>query len=230
MVEARTPDLPRHRTSRSQPGLARRLKEDGQFLVGAPELALERQLHAAVKVSFLLMRRARLHEPPAFSAALVFPVLRAPVSLSQLFLIFVRFLSREISSSPFSVWVWGCGAVLISGKRWTRVSRGASPMGLCPLSRQILSRTLSCGRAAIPVELTIRWHREPIFLSLVFPGSGSAIFSAWEKGPLPFATRRWLILPSEWRWTLRLAWQRLDVSSLIYSLPLLLRESEIFSV
>ena len=174
-------------------------------MVGAPELALERQLHAAVKVSFLLMRRARLHEPPAFSAALVFPVLRAPVSLSQLFLIFVRFLSREISSSSILVWVWACGAALILVKRSARVSRAALAMQWASLRRQI-------------------------FLSLVFPGSGSAIFSAWEKGPLPFATRRWLILPSEWRWTLRLAWQRLDVSSLIYSLPLLLRESEIFSV
>ena len=226
---ARSPGLPRHPIFRSQPGLARRLEAYGELSASTPQ-ASARQLRVAVEVSFLLTRRALLREPPAFSAALVFPVLRAPGSLSQLFLIFVRFLSREISFSRFSVWVWVCGAVLISVRRPPQASCAAWPMGLPPLSRQILSRTLPCHCAAIPVGLTIRWHREPISLSPAFPGSGSAIFLAWEKGPLPFATRRWLILPLEWRRTPRLAWQRLDVSSLIYSLLFLLRESEIFSV
>jgi hypothetical protein len=103
-------------------------------------------------------------------------------------------------------------------------------MGLSPLSRQILSRTLSCERVAIPVGLTIHCCRWRIFLSPAFPGSGSAIFLAWEKAPSLFATHRWLILPLEWRWTLPLASQKPDVSSLIYLSLVLLRGSGIFLV
>jgi hypothetical protein len=89
------------------------LEEDGQFLVGAPELVLERQLHAAVKVKLLMTRRALLREAEAFLSALAFPFLLALVWLSLLSWIFLRFLSREISSWLLSVWVWACGAVLI---------------------------------------------------------------------------------------------------------------------
>ena len=160
MAEARTPDLLRHPTFRSQPALARRLEQDGQFLVGAAELVLERQLHAAV-VKLLTTRCALLREAQAFSPALVFPLLLALVWLSLLSWIFLRFLSREISSSLLSVWVWACGAVLISVKRWARESRAASTMVLSPLSGQILSR-----------------------------GAGSAIFLASEKAPFPFSTLR----------------------------------------
>src|SRR6266403_1508058 len=161
MAEARTPDLLRHPTFRSQPALARRLEQDGQFLVGAAELVLERQLHAAVKVKLLTTRCALLREAQAFSPALVFPLLLALVWLSLLSWIFLRFFSREISSSLLSVWVWACGAVLISVKRCARESRAASTMVLSPLSGQILSR-----------------------------GAGSAIFLASEKAPFPFSTLR----------------------------------------
>ncbi len=111
MAEARTPGLPRHLTFRSRPALGRRVEEDGQFLVGAPELVLERQLHAAVKVKLLMARRALPREAQAFLPALAFPLLLALVWFSLLSWIFLRFLSREISSWLFSVWV--CGAVLI---------------------------------------------------------------------------------------------------------------------
>src|SRR6266481_1167637 len=113
MVEARTPGLPRHPTFRSRPALGRRVEEDGQFLVGALELVLERQLHAAVKVKLLMTRRALLREAQAFLPALAFPLLLALVWFSLLSWIFLRFLSREISSWLLSVWVWVCGAVLI---------------------------------------------------------------------------------------------------------------------
>ncbi len=113
MAEARTPGLPRHPTFRSRPALGRRVEEDGQFLVGAPELVLERQLHAAVKVKLLMTRRALLREAQAFLPALAFPLLLALVWFSLLSWIFLRFLSREISSWLLSVWVWVCGAVLI---------------------------------------------------------------------------------------------------------------------
>jgi hypothetical protein len=165
----------------------------------------------ATEVKFLLTRRALLREPRAFFVALAFLLLLAPISLSLVFLVFVSSLSREISSSPFWVWVWACDAALISVKRPARVSRAALTMRLSPLSRQILSRTSSRECAAIPLRLAIRCCRWRIFLSLTFPDSGSAIFLAWEKAPFPFATLRWLILPSEWRWTLRLASERLDV-------------------
>jgi hypothetical protein len=149
-------------------------------LVGAPELALERQLHAAVTVSFLLTRRARLHEPPAFSGASVFPVLRAPVSPSQLFLIFVRFRSREIPSSPFSVWVWARGAALILVKRSARVSRAAPAIQWASLRRQIFLCLLCVQRSdwAIFLESQKRLLRFAIFHALVSP-----LESRWALRP-----------------------------------------------
>src|SRR4029077_843693 len=161
MAEARTPGLPRHPTFRSQPALGRRLKEDGRFLVGATELVLERQLHAAVKVKLLMTHRALLRGAQAFLPVLAFPLLLALVWVSLLSLIFPRFLSREIFSWPLSVWVSACGAVLISVRRWARESHAASPMVLPPLYQQILSR-----------------------------GAGSAIFLASEKALFSFETLR----------------------------------------
>jgi hypothetical protein len=107
-------------------------------LIGAPELASAQQPRVAVELSFRLAPRALLREPPAFFAVLTFPLLPAPVSLSQLFLIFVRLLSRKTSSSsPLSVWVWAFGVALISMTRWARVFREALTMQRAPLRRQI---------------------------------------------------------------------------------------------
>jgi hypothetical protein len=182
MAEARTLGLPQYRTFQLQPGLAR-LERHVEFLIGAPELALERQLPAAVEVSFLLTRRALLREASAFFVALAFPLLLAPVSFSQLFWIFVRFLSREISSSPLSVLVWACGAALICGKRSARVSREALAMQWVPFRRQIF------------LCLLCVWRLD------------SAIFLESQKRPLRFAIFHSLISPLESRWALRLAWQ-----------------------
>jgi hypothetical protein len=104
-VVARSPGLPRHPIFRSQPALAHRLEQDGQLLIGTPELASVQQPRAAVELNFRLTRCALLREPPAFFAVLALPLLLAPVWLSQLSLIFLRFVSRETSSSQLSVWV-----------------------------------------------------------------------------------------------------------------------------
>jgi hypothetical protein len=74
-------------------------------LTAARVPASARQLPAAVKVSFLVTRRPLPREAPAFLLALVFPLLSAPVSVSQFSWVYVRSLSRGISSLPISVWV-----------------------------------------------------------------------------------------------------------------------------
>jgi hypothetical protein len=108
-------------------------------LVGATELVLQRQLHAAVKVKLLMTHPALLREAQAFLPAWVFPLLLAPIWLSLLSWIFLSFVSREISYSPLLVWVSACGAALISATQWVRESRAASTMVLSRLSRQILA-------------------------------------------------------------------------------------------
>ena len=118
MAEARNLDLLQHRISRSQPGPARPLELHEELLAAA----WPRQLPAPVAV-FLLPRCALPCEAPAFLVASVFPPLLAPLWLSQFSWIFARFLSRPISFSQLSVWVWACGAALISVKRWPRASR-----------------------------------------------------------------------------------------------------------
>jgi hypothetical protein len=136
MAEARSPGLPPHPTFRSQPGLGRWLKQDGEILIEVPELALQPQLRVAVEVSFLMSQRAlRPREAQAFFPASVFPLLCAPTRICQFSWFCVRFLSHAISSSPASVSV--CAAALISVKRRAPVSRAAWPMALCPLFRQI---------------------------------------------------------------------------------------------
>ena len=122
MAEARNLDLLQHRISRSQPGPARPLELHEELLAAAWARAWPRQLPAPVSV-FLLPRCALPCEAPAFLVASVFPPLLAPLWLSQFSWIFARFLSRPISFSQLSVWVWACGAALISVKRWPRASR-----------------------------------------------------------------------------------------------------------
>ena len=121
MAEARNLDLLQHRISRLQPGPAR-LLEHGELLAAAWARAWPRQLPAPV-AAFLLPRCALPCEVPAFLVASVFPPLLAPLWLSQFSWIFARFASRPISFSQFSVWVWACGAALISVKRWAQASR-----------------------------------------------------------------------------------------------------------
>ena len=122
MAEARNLDLLQHRISRLQPGLARPLELHGELLAAAWARAWPRQLPAPVAV-FLLPRCALRCEAPASLVALVFPLLLAPALLSQVSWIFVRFASRPISFSQLAVWVWACGAALISVKRWAPASR-----------------------------------------------------------------------------------------------------------
>lgn len=125
MVEARSPGLPRYRTFRSQPELARRRKEHGEPLAAVKAQASARQLPAAVEASFLVTRRPVPREALAFSLALVFPLLSAPVWICRSSWFCVLFLSRETSSSPISVWVSAYDAALISAKHPARASRAA---------------------------------------------------------------------------------------------------------
>ena len=120
MAEAHNLDLLQHRISRLQPGPARPLELHGELLAAA--WAWPRQLPAPVAV-FLLPHCALPCEAPAFLVASVFPPLLAPLWLSQFSWIFARFLSRPISFSQPSVWVWACGAALISVKRWALAFR-----------------------------------------------------------------------------------------------------------
>ena len=120
MAEAHNLDLLQHRISRLQPGPARPLELHGELLAAA--WAWPRQLPAPVAV-FLLPHCALPCEVPAFLVASVFPPLLAPLWLSQFSWIFARFLSRPISFSQPSVWVWACGAALISVKRWALAFR-----------------------------------------------------------------------------------------------------------
>ena len=124
MAEARSLDLLQHRISRLQPGPARPPELHGELLAAAWARAWPRQLPAPVAV-FLLPRCALPCEVPAFLVASVFPPLLAPLWLSQFSWIFARFLSRPISFSQLSVWVWACGAALFSVKRWPPASRAA---------------------------------------------------------------------------------------------------------
>ena len=204
---ARSPGLPRYPIFRSQPARARRLEQGGRLLIGAPELASAQQPRGALELSFPLTRRALLGERPAFSAVLAFPLLLASVSLSQLFLISVRLLSRKtFSSSPFSVWVWACGAALISTTRRARVFREALAMQRAALRRRIFLWLLCVRRldSAIFLESQKRLLRLPIFHLLVS------------------------LLESQW--ALCLASQKLDASWLICWLRFLLWASAIFLV
>ena len=181
-MAARSPGLPRYPIFRSQPVRARRLEQGGQLLIGAPELALAEQPHAAVELSFPLTLGPLLRERPVFFSVLAFPLLLVPFSLSQFFLIFVRLLSRKTSSSsPLSVWVWACGAALISMTRWARVFREALTMQRGPLRRQIFLWLLCVRRL------------------------DSAIFLESQKPRFPFAISRTLVWRVESRWRLRLA-------------------------
>src|SRR5262245_23221002 len=113
MAVARNLDPLQHRISRLQPGPARPLELHGELLAAAWARAWPRQLPAPVAV-FLLPRCALPREAPAFLVASVFPPLLAQPLLSQVSWIFARFVCRLISFSPLSVWVWACGAALIS--------------------------------------------------------------------------------------------------------------------
>jgi len=129
-----------HPTFRLQPGLARRLKQHGQVLIEASELASQPQLRVAVEVRLLMPQRALFpREPQAFFPASVFPLLFLPIRICQFFWLFLRFLSHAISSSPLSVWVSVCAAALIWVKQWAQASPAAWPMALSLLFRQIFS-------------------------------------------------------------------------------------------
>ena len=140
MVEARSLGLPPHPTFRSQSGTGRCQEQHGEILIEAPEWALEPQLRVAVKVRFLIPRRALLPMGAQASfRASVFPLLSVPIRSCQFFWLFLRSLSHEISSSPLSVSVSVCAAVLIWVKWWARASPAAWPMTLSRLFRRIFS-------------------------------------------------------------------------------------------
>ena len=130
---ARSPGLPQPPIFRSPPALGHRVEQDGQLLIGAPGLVSAQQPRVAVELSFRLTPRALLRETPAFFAVLAFPLLLALVSLSRIFSIFVRFLSRK--TSWLSVWVWACGAALILMTRWARAFYEALTMQRPPPRR-----------------------------------------------------------------------------------------------
>ena len=114
MVEARSPDLPPHLTFRSQSGTGRCQEQNAEILIEASEWALQPQLRVAVKVTFLIPRRALLPVGAQASfAASVFPLLFVPIRICQFFWLFLWSLSDVISSSPLSVSVSVCAAALI---------------------------------------------------------------------------------------------------------------------
>src|SRR6266700_3795580 len=79
MAEARSPGLPRYRTFRPKPELARRREQHGEPLAAARPQASALQLPAAVEVSFLVIRRPLPREALASLPALVFPLPSAPL-------------------------------------------------------------------------------------------------------------------------------------------------------
>lgn len=126
MVEARSPDLPPHRTFRSQFGTGRCQEQHGEILIEAPEWALQLQLRVAEEVWPLMLRCALL--PGGVQASFpvsVFPLLFVPIRICQFFWLFLRSLSHAISSSPLSVSVLVCAAALILVKWWARASHEA---------------------------------------------------------------------------------------------------------
>jgi hypothetical protein len=169
-------------------------------------LVSAQQPRVPVELSFPLTPGALLREPPVFFAVLAFPLLLVPVSLSQLFLIFVRLPSRKTSSSSLSVWVWACGVALISIPRWARVFREALTTRRAPLRRQIFLWLLCVRRL------------------------DSAIFSESQKRLLRFAIFHLLASLLELQQVLCLASQKLDACCPICSLRFLPWESAIFLV
>ena len=146
MVEARNPDLPPHPTFRSQSGTCRCQERHGEILIEASEWALQPQLRVAVKVRFLIPRRALLPvgEQASFAAS-VFPLLFVPIRICQFFWLFLRSVSHAISSSLLSVSVSVCAAALLWVKWWARASPVAWPMTLSLLFRRIFSlSSLAC--------------------------------------------------------------------------------------
>src|SRR5437016_13111251 len=119
MVEARSPDLPPHLTFRSQSGTGRCQERHGEILIEASDWALQPQLRVAVKVRFLMPRRALLPVGAQASfPASMFPLLSLPIRICQ-FWLFLRSLSHAISSSPLSVSVCVCVAVLFWMLGWS---------------------------------------------------------------------------------------------------------------
>ena len=140
MVAARSPDLPPHPTFRSQSGTGRCQEQHGEILIEASELALQPQLRVAVKVRFLIPRRALLPMgAQAFFRASVFPLLSVPIRICQFFSLFLQSLSHAISFSPLSVSVSVCAAASIWVKWWARASPAAWPMTFSLLFRRIFS-------------------------------------------------------------------------------------------
>jgi hypothetical protein len=125
MAVARSPGLPRCRTSRPKPDRAAPTEPAAEFfhsrslselaLGKGPEWAPLRRAMEAASAFPASPRALLLREAPVFFLALVFPLLSAPVSLFSWFC--VQFLFRPVFSSPISVWVAACGAALISVKR-----------------------------------------------------------------------------------------------------------------
>jgi len=140
MVEARSPDLLPHLTFRSQSGTGRCQEQRVEILIEAPGWALQPQLRVAVKVRFLVPRRALLPVgTQASCAASVFPLLFMPIRICQFFWFFLRSLSDAISSSPLSVSVSVYAAALIWVKWWARAAPAAWPMTLPLPFRRISS-------------------------------------------------------------------------------------------
>jgi len=140
MVEARSPDLPPHLTFRSQSGTGRCQEQHGEILIEASEWALELQLRVAVKVRFLIPRRALLPMGAQASfRASVFPLLFVPIRICQFFWLFLRSLSISFSPLSVSVSVSVCAAASIWVKWWARASPSAWPMTFSLLFRRIFS-------------------------------------------------------------------------------------------
>ncbi len=149
-MEARSPDLPPHPIFRSQSGTGRPQEQHGEILIEASERALQRQLPVAVKVRFLIPRRALLPVgAQAFFPASVFLLLFLPIRICQFFWFFLRSLSHAISSSPLSVSVSVCAAALIWVKWWARASPAGQPLALSLLFRRIFSLSSLTGRLLV---------------------------------------------------------------------------------
>ena len=163
MVEARSPDLPPHPTFRSQSGTGRCQEQHGEILIEASKWALQPQLRVAVKVRFLIQRRALLPMGAQASfRASVFPLLFVPIRICQFFWLFLRSLSHAISSSPLSVSVSVCAAALIWMTWWARASPAAWPMTLSLLFRRIFSPFSMTWRLLVlrrRSEFSLVWER-----------------------------------------------------------------------
>lgn len=142
---AQSPDRPRLQIFRSQPARAHRLEQRAELSVLARPPVLAREAPAPGELMYLMMRLLLLREATAFFLASLFPLLLAPLSFPGLFWIFARFPSREISSSPLSVWALASDAALTFRTESVRASRAGSPLQKCQIHFPRLASLISRG-------------------------------------------------------------------------------------